>query len=137
MRAPEVKNLVDLLEARLNNLNTMINRLEVDCKGNSSAHAELRRELDQSLPRMQEVLEELKKWRDDEAKEIEGYVHLKRDVGELKKWQGEQEEEAKDRKNWYRSFGPGLLTSIIAMVVNFIVLGINLYFTYWVKKPTP
>ena len=116
MKAPEVKALVDVLSERLNNAVNTLGRLEEQSNMTTLA-----------IPSLQEAVKRLQTWTEEEDRDHEAYLNLKRDVEDLKKWKSDQKQEKDEltRRKW--SFGPNLLAALIAFLGNLILLAINIW----------
>jgi len=116
VKAPEVKALVDVLSERLNNAVNTLGRLEEQSNMTTLA-----------IPSLQEAVKRLQTWTEEEDRDHEAYLNLKRDVEDLKKWKSDQKQEKDEltRRKW--SFGPNLLAALIAFLGNLILLAINIW----------
>jgi hypothetical protein len=128
-----VKALVDVLTERLGNVMTALGRVEGDGKLTAQVVTDLRQEVAQALPSLREAVDALKKWKEEEDRGRETYIHLKRDVDDLKKWKADQKQEKDEltRRKW--SFGPNVAAAVLTFLGNLIILAVNVWLTYFKK----
>jgi hypothetical protein len=130
VKAPEVKALVDVLTERLNNVISALARLEGDGKLTAQTVTDLRQELGP----IRDALDALKKWKDEEDRDRETYINLKRDVEELKKWKGDQKQEKDERTRRLWSFGPNIIAALISGFITLLGIAATIAVNIWLNK---
>ena len=127
MNATELKGVVDVVAERLDNAINNLKRLEEEGKEASQALGGLRT--------LQDVVQDLKKWKEEEDKEREAYLHLKRDVDELKKWRTDQKLEKDEASRRWWAFGPNITAALIGGFITLVGVAVNLAVTLSLRKP--
>ena len=130
MNAQKLTEFVLVLEERLNGAIKNLERLMADCGENFEAHGEFRRQTDVELRPLQDIVSELKQWKQEQEKEREIYLNLKRDVKDLLDWKSGQKADQSERSRRIWAFGPNILGAIITTLGNLIILGINVWLIY-------